>query len=216
MSKHQTIKDNSLIASSADISESAKVINSKVGVFCQLFEDSMLCYSQLGDYSYLSRRSSAFSSVIGKYCSISWNVSIGPAVHDYKRVTQHAMLYASRFGMIDSAQQRYYDQYKDETTIGNDVWIGCNAVIMRGVHIGDGAVVGANSVITKDVAPYAIMGGINRLIKFRFSDEVIQSLLDLRWWDYPHEFIKQNISLLACEPTIAILKQIKELSKDTK
>ena len=69
------------------------------------------------------------------------------------------MLYAKRFGMIDSMDERFYDQYAKETVIGNDVWIGCNAVIMRGVHVGDGAVIGANAVITKDVAPYAIVGG---------------------------------------------------------
>lgn len=159
MSKPPKILDDSRIAISANVSDTAKIINSEVGEYCQLFDDSMLCYSCLGDFSYLSRRTSVFSAVIGKYCSISWNVSIGPAVHDYKRITQHAMLYASRFGMIESPQHRYYDQYEKETIIGNDVWIGCNAVIMRGVHVGDGAVIGANAVVTKDVPPYTILGG---------------------------------------------------------
>ena len=149
---------NSLVPSTADISDSALVLHSTVGEKCQMFNDTMLCYSEMGDLSYLSRRSSVFSSTIGKYCSISWNVSIGPANHDYKRISSHAMLYANRFDMLGE-DGRYYNQYEKETVIGNDVWIGCNAVIMRGVHIGDGAVIGANAVITKDIPSYTIWGG---------------------------------------------------------
>lgn len=204
-------KVNSIVADTANISDSAQIIHSEVGDLCQLFDDTMLCYSQLGDMSYLSRRTSVFSSVIGKYCSISWNVSIGPAVHDYKRITQHAMLYANRFGMIDSSEQRFYNQYDKEVIIGNDVWIGCNAVIMRGVHIGHGAVIGANSVITKDVESYSIMGGINRLIKYRFSNDIIDRLLHLKWWDFPINKVKICLPYLAEEPTNDKINQIERI-----
>lgn len=200
----------SLVAKSADIDDAALVLNSTVGEVCQLFEDSMLCYSQMGDMSYLGRRSCAFSSEIGKYCSIAWNVSIGPGNHDYRRISQHAMMYASRFGMINDISERYYNQYDKDTVIGNDVWIGCNAVIMRGVHVGDGAVIGANAVITRDVAPYTIMGGVNKMIKKRFNDDIIQKLLEIRWWNYPIETIKKNIGLIAEAPTIEILELIQE------
>ena len=199
------------MADTAIISDSAQIIHSEVGDSCQLFDDTMLCYSQFGDMSYLSRRTSVFSSVIGKYCSISWNVSIGPAVHDYKRITQHAMLYANRFGMIDSSEQRFYNQYDKEVIIGNDVWIGCNAVIMRGVHIGHGAVIGANSVITKDVESYSIMGGINRLIKYRFSNDIIDRLLHLKWWDFPINKVKMCLPYLAEEPTNDTIDQIERI-----
>ena len=193
---------NSHVAKTADIAESALVLNSKVGEVCQLFDDAMLCYSQIGDMSYLGRRSCAFSSTIGKYCSIAWNVSVGPGNHDYNRVTTHAMLYAKRFGMINDFSDRFYNQYDKDTVIGNDVWIGCNAVIMRGVQISDGAVIGANAVITRDVAPYTIVGGVNKVIKKRFDDEIIQKLLEIKWWDYPIEIIRENIGLIAEEPTI--------------
>ena len=200
----------SCIASTAEIDETATVLHSKVGDYCWLAHGAMLCYSKLGTMSYLSTRSKAFSCQIGNFSSISWNVSIGPANHDYKRISSHAMLYAKRFGMIDSMDERFYDQYAKETVIGNDVWIGCNAVIMRGVHVGDGAVIGANAVITKDVAPYAIVGGANRLIKKRFNDDIIQKLLEIRWWDYSTEMIKNNIGLLAEEPSIEKLELLKE------
>lgn len=199
---------DSVVASSADIDDSALVLKSTVGAVCQLFEDSILCYSEMGDMSYLSRQTSVFSSKIGKYCSISWNVSIGPANHDYHRVSQHAMLYAPRFGMIEDTSQRLYKQYDKETIIGNDVWIGCNAVIMRGVHVGDGAVIGANAVISKDVPPYAIMGGANVLLKMRFNDEIIQRLLQLKWWDYPISSVKRCLRLIAQEPTMLSLDEL--------
>lgn len=197
---------NSQVAPTADIDDTALVLNSCVGEVCQLFEDSMLCYSQMDDMSYLGRRSCVLSSKIGKFCSIAWNVSIGPGNHDYKRITSHAMLYAKRFGMINDISERFYNQYEKETVIGNDVWIGCNAVIMRGVQVGDGAVIGANAVISKDVAPYTIVGGVNKLIKKRFNDDVVQKLLEMRWWDYPIEIIKRNIKLIAEKPTIEKLE----------
>ena len=199
---------DSVVASTADIADSTFVLKSKVGELCQLFDDSMLCYSEIGDLSYLNSRSSVFSSKIGKYCSISWNVSIGPANHDYHRVSQHAMLCAPRFGMIEDASQRFYNQYDKETEIGNDVWIGCNAVIMRGVHVGDGAVIGANAIITKDVPPYAIMGGANFLLKMRFNDVIIQRLLQLKWWDYPIPAVRNCLQLIAKEPTMQTLDEL--------
>jgi tetrahydrodipicolinate N-succinyltransferase len=123
------------------------------------------------------------------------------------------MLYAERFGMIENPEERFYNQYDGETIIGNDVWIGCNAVIMRGVHIGDGAVIGANAVITKDVAPYLIMGGVNHVIKKRFDDNIIDKLQEIEWWNYPIDVIKQNIDLIAQQPTLKSLKILHERLK---
>lgn len=200
----------SSIAKSAEIDESALVLHSKVGEHCWLAHGSIFCYSELGSMSYLSTRSKAFSSKVGRFSSISWNVSIGPANHDYKRVCSHAMLYAKRFGMIESIEERYYDQYAKETVIGNDVWIGCNAVIMRGVHVGNGAVIGANAVITKDVPPYSIVGGVNHILKQRFEREIVEMLEDIQWWNYPIEKIKQSISLIAKEPTQESLYMLQE------
>jgi virginiamycin A acetyltransferase len=81
--------------------------------------------------------------------------------------------------------------------IGNDVWIGYNATIMAGVTIGDGAIIGTNSVVTKDVEPYAIVGGNPaKLIKKRFSDIEIAELMEIRWWDWDIEKISRNVQNL--------------------
>lgn len=84
---------------------------------------------------------------------------------------------------------------KGDIVIGNDVWIGYEAVIMAGVTIGDGAIIGTRAVVTKDVPPYTIVGGVPaKPIRNRFSSEVISSLLEIRWWDWTNERIRRNIS----------------------
>ena len=86
---------------------------------------------------------------------------------------------------------------KGDIVIGSDVWIGYEAVVMAGVTIGDGAVIGTRAVVTKDVPPYTIVGGIPaKPIRKRFSEETVQALLDLRWWDWPKERIMQNLQAI--------------------
>ena len=86
---------------------------------------------------------------------------------------------------------------KGDTVVGNDVWIGMNALIMPGVTIGDGAIIAAGSVVAKDVEPYAVVGGNPaQPIRKRFSDDVIAALLEIRWWDWPIERIERNVAAL--------------------
>ena len=97
-------------------------------------------------------------------------------------------------------------------TVGNDVWIGARAIIMDGIKIGDGAIIGANSVVTKDVPPYAIVAGCPaKLIRYRFSEDVINKLLELCWWDYPKEFIVNNLPFDDVEECIKILSENRDL-----
>ena len=84
---------------------------------------------------------------------------------------------------------------KGDIIIGNDVWIGYEAVILSGVTIGDGAIIGTRAVVTKDVPPYAIVGGVPaKTIRKRFSDDTISALLKIKWWDWPEERIRNQIS----------------------
>lgn len=86
---------------------------------------------------------------------------------------------------------------KGDIVVGNDVWIGYEAVILSGVTIGDGAVIGARAVVTKDVPPYTIVGGVPaKPIKKRFSEENIKKLQSIRWWDWPKEKIAENITAI--------------------
>lgn len=86
---------------------------------------------------------------------------------------------------------------KGDIVIGNDVWIGFEAVILSGVTIGDGAIIGTRAVVTKDVPPYTIVGGIPaKPIRKRFSDDVMSELLKLQWWNWPENRVKQNIDAI--------------------
>lgn len=102
--------------------------------------------------------------------------------------------------------------FKGDTVIGNDVWIGQNVTIMPGVKIGDGAIIAANSIVTKNVEPYTIVGGNPcKLIKKRFSDEIIELLLELRWWDWDEQKIFDNLEKLVAANDIETVKSLIEL-----
>ena len=100
--------------------------------------------------------------------------------------------------------------YKGDTVIGNDVWIGMDTTIMPGIKIGDGAVIGANAVVTHDIPPYAIVAGIPaKVIKYRFADEIINELLELQWWNLDENLLKElPLNLHDC------IKTLKERKSD--
>lgn len=126
---------------------------------------------------------------IGRYCSIADKVDINPPQHPSDWLSISARQYNAgflefnRFGGKDVRVLEWETEKRVE--IGNDVWVGTNAVIMGGVKIGDGAIVAAGAVVTKDVPPYAIVGGVPaKVIKYRFDEATIKELLALKWWDY--------------------------------
>lgn len=128
----------------------------------------------IGDESYVNKNSSVENCSIGRYCSISEGVFISTWEHNYKAVSTHPF----------AESTDWKNRNRKRVMIGNDVWIGLRAIIMEGVHIGDGAVIGAGAVVTKDVAPYEIVGGVPaRHIKWRTDPKTIEFLLNYKWWD---------------------------------
>jgi acetyltransferase-like isoleucine patch superfamily enzyme len=220
---------NSEIADTASIYQGARIQSSQLkqntivgnfsrvdfsclGDFCRVDRNNHLFKITLGRYSYTGMNAVIMHSNIGAFCSISWNVSIGGANHDYTRIAQHSFLYNIYDNIRPESTDVPYDRFQLPVTIGNDVWIGSGAVIMRGVLVGDGAVIGANSVVTNDVPPYAIVvGSPARVIKYRFKPEVIELLLKLKWWSWPIDKIKANFILLSNQPDI---KNLQEMLKD--
>lgn len=156
--------------------------------------------SKINSFSYIGSGSHCITSSIGRYCSIGENVYLGMGQHDATEVsTSSALCSSSIFRFTGyaverstSLMKRRHGEETNNVTVGNDVWIGTNVTIPSDVKIGDGAVIGAGSVITKDVPPYAVVVGNNRLLKYRFSDEIISDLLELKWWNYNLPKMYQN------------------------
>ena len=152
---------------------------------------------ELGDYSYIGDGTRVINTGIGRFTSVSGSVQVGLGGHPSGMVSTSPAFYSNRNALKTRwvAQEPDFEEYK-RVTIGNDVWIGTQALIRDGVSIGDGAIIGAGAVVTKDVEPYAVMAGVPaRCIRKRFDDETIQKLLAMRWWDWPAEEIRNNSSL---------------------
>ena len=135
--------------------------------------------------------------VIGKFCSIACRAKFlfNSANHTLSSLSTYPFpIFFDEWGLEKSDVAAAWDR-KGDIVIGNDVWIGYEAVILAGVTIGDGAVIGARAVVTKDVPPYAIVGGVPaRVIRSRFPEETVKALLRLKWWDWPAEQIQEKLA----------------------
>ena len=135
--------------------------------------------------------------IIGKFCMIASDVSFIMNGGNHASAGISAYPFAIFGGDWAGAMEGKSYPSKGNTVIGNDVWIGYRATIMPGVSIGDGAIIGTQAVVTKDVAPYTIVGGNPaKEIQKRFSDDIINRLLELAWWDWDIEKITKHVSLL--------------------
>ena len=134
--------------------------------------------------------------IIGKFCSIACGAKFifNCANHTLKSLSTYTFpLFFEEWDLPKSDVATAWDS-KDDIVIGNDVWIGYDAVIMAGVTIGDGAIIGTRAVVTKDVEPYSIVGGVpSKEIRKRFVPEVIKKLMEIQWWNWPIEKIRSSI-----------------------
>ncbi len=171
----------------------------------------------VGDYSYYSgyyhghnfdecarylmpNRDDVDKLIIGKFCSIGSGASFimaGNQGHNSKWISTFPFFYQE-----DELFLNAKDAFNKagNTIIGNDVWIGSEAMIMPGVNIGHGAIIGSRALVTKDVEPYTVIGGNPaKVIKKRFNDEEINLLLQIKWWDWDKKYLKETIELLCSE-----------------
>lgn len=136
--------------------------------------------------------------IIGKFCSIACGAKflMNCGNHTLHSLSTYTFpLFGEEWGNKTNVRDSWDN--KGNITIGNDVWIGYEAVILSGVTIGDGAIIGTRSVVTKDVPPYTIVGGAPaRVIKKRFSDDVIEKLLEMKWWNWPVEKIAGSLEYI--------------------
>ena len=154
----------------------------------QIMQNSILSgKNEIGDYTYIGYNCIITKSSIGRYCSIANNVSIGIGEHKINRVSTSSVFYEEPFETLTQG----------ECIVGNDVWIGSNAVIRRGVRIGNGAIIGANSFVNKDVNDFEIVGGVPaKHIRYRFDLNNIQLINESNWWCLNIESAKIKIKEL--------------------
>lgn len=144
----------------------------------------------LGDYTYIGDRVTVTRSRVGRYCSVADNVTIGPGEHGLDDI--------STSGYLSTKSCGYKSLTEEDCIIENDVWIGVNAVIRRGVRVGNGAVVGANSFVNKDVPDFAVVAGCPaKFIKYRFSEEKIKKILESKYWEYQPKQAKEILKKLS-------------------
>ena len=191
------------------VSNSSKVSDSILKYYSRLKDYTEIYNSTLGEYSYISQYSIINKTKIGKFSSIANGVYIGLWEHNRAVSTHSFYLYEHSGNFVEGYTN--YDRDDIETYIGHDVWIGANAVVMKGVSVGDGAIVGASAVVTKDVPPYAIVvGNPARIIKYRYEKSEIKWLLELEWWNFSREKIKELVEKKAFND----FKLFKKLLKD--
>lgn len=137
--------------------------------------------------------------VIGKFCSIACGARFlfNSANHTMRSLSTYPFpIFFEEWGLDSKDVTAAWDN-KGDIVVGNDVWIGYEAVVLAGVTIGDGAVIGTRAVVTKDVPPYTIVGGVPaQPIKKRFPDKAVADLLEIRWWDWPREKIARNLTAI--------------------
>ncbi|RNI35210.1 antibiotic acetyltransferase [Hanamia caeni] len=153
---------------------------------------SRIYWSVVGRYSYVADHCWIIKAEIGNFCSIASNVMIGGGSHPVNFVSTSPVFY-SRNNILNKCFAEVQFQEYVKTVIGNDVWIGSNAFVKGGITIGNGAIIGAHSVVTKDVEPYSIVAGNPaRVIRKRFDDDVIKELEATKWWEYSDEKLQQR------------------------
>lgn len=159
-----------------------------LGKNCKVYPSSKLSNTIIGNYTYISENSVINNTLIGKFCSIGANFMAGRGIHPTNGISTHPMFYstAKQNGLSLSSSNKM-NEFKP-ITIGNDVFIGMNVTILDGVTIGDGAIIGAGAVVSKNIPPYSIaVGNPIEVRKYRFTDDIIEKLLKIKWWNFNDE-----------------------------
>ena len=162
-----------------------RIITGKKGIYCKYgkknrFRHNIFMHelTQIGNYNYIGDYVMTLNCSMENYNSIAPGCKIGQSEHALDCISTSTHI------VLDTNEADNFSCIKDKTIIENDVWLGANVIVKQGVHIGNGAVIGAGAVVTKDIPDYAIAVGVPaKVIKYRFEEEKIQMLLESKWWE---------------------------------
>lgn len=169
------------------------ITDSTFGTYVEIGKGSRVAHSVFGDYSYCDRYADIANARIGKFANIAAFSRIGATDHPLHTAACHHFLYRSADYWDDTTRDEAFFAHRQSRTahIGHDTWIGAGAMIKPEVTLGDGAVVAAGAVVTKDVAPYTIVAGTPaKPLRERQPREIADRLIALAWWDWPHDALR--------------------------
>ena len=169
--------------------------NVDIGNYNTFYDNITVTNSKIEDFVYVGSNTIICNTSIGKFCSIGPDVKIGLGKHPAHYISTFPAFFSTRKQcQIAFADKKYFEE-SGRIIIGNDVWIGANAIILDNIIIGDGAIIATGAVVTKNIDPYSIVGGVPaHLLKKRFSDQEITLLQNFKWWDKDINWIKQNFA----------------------
>jgi acetyltransferase-like isoleucine patch superfamily enzyme len=187
------------------------VRNSKVHKCAKIYSGTQFQDSIIGRYSYVGYDCEVLHCEIGAFCSIANGVVIGGAKHPLQWVSTSPVFYNEKGGTgLHLGTLRAPST--PQTIIGNDVWIGSRAIILAGITIGNGAVIGAGAVVTKDVPPYSIVAGVPaKIIRFRFSQNEIDLIEKTKWWSESEDHLRMCAGVV--DAPVKFCKKVKELTE---
>lgn len=180
----------------------ARIKDSMLGAWTRIGEATSIMESSIGDYTYLVDHCQVIYSEVGKFCSIASHVRINPGNHPMWRPTQHHMTYRRvAYGFDEYDDIEFFDWRREaRVVVGNDVWMGHGAIVLPGVTIGTGAIIAAGAVVSHDVAPYTIVGGVAaKPIRQRFPREIADALLRIAWWDWDRATLEARFDDLSMD-----------------
>ncbi len=194
----------------AYIHPDCEITGSSFGAYVEIGKGSRLNNAVFGDYSYCDRYADIANARIGKFANIAAFSRIGPTDHPMAQASLHHFLYRSDDYWDDAERDQAFFVHRQSRLahIGHDTWIGHNAVIKPEVSIGHGAIIASSAVVTKDVDPYTIVAGLPaKPIRKRFETHIADRLMELAWWDWSHEALRDRLPDFRSLPIEAFLEK---------
>ena len=182
----------------------------QLGRFVEIGRGSRIAYADIGDYSYCDRYADIANATIGKFANLASFSRIGATDHPMETAALHHFLYRSSDYWDDAEDDAAFFAHRRSrrATIGHDTWIGHNAQVKPEVTVGDGAIVAAGAIVTRDVAPYTIVAGTPaQKLRDRQPPEIAGRLIALAWWDWSHEQLRQALPDFRALPAGAFLER---------
>jgi phosphonate metabolism protein (transferase hexapeptide repeat family) len=179
------------------VESTVKLRDAKIGRCCEVLGDTTIESSELGDFSYLGPGCIVSDTKIGRFCAIAAQVRLGAPNHPIDRPSLHRFTYCPEYYAPTAQRDHAFFQTRraDRVVIGHDVWIGHRVIVLPGVTVGNGAVLAAGAVVSRDVEPYTIVGGVPaRPIRERFNPDIAARLTRIAWWDWPFEIIMERLA----------------------